>query len=109
MTQSFKYALSACGLSQQEAATFLGVSVETVKHWSAGRRTVPGGVWEMLAYLFARIENAANFAADHMADNGIGAGAFENIEADGAGPLPEGSAKIAGAMALLMALYDEPE
>lgn len=88
---------------------FLGVSASSIQSFDTGRRPVPDGVWDMMANLFARIENAANFAADHMADNGIGAGAFENIEADGADPLPEGSAKIAGAMALLMALYDEPE
>ncbi len=105
MAQSFKYALSACGLSQQEAADFLGVSLETVKHWSAGRRPVPSGVWNMMAELFQRIQDAADFAADHMTENGIDPKAYHGIDADnGTDPLPDGAAAIAGAMALLMAI-----
>lgn len=110
MTQTFKYALSACGLSQREAADFLGVSLDSVKGWAQERRPVPEGVWDMLSGLYARIENAANFAADHMAENGIDPRAYQNIDADqGDDPLPEGASKIAGAMALLMALHDKAE
>lgn len=110
MTQTFKYALSACGLSQREAADFLGVSLDSVKGWAQERRPVPKGVWDMLADLYARIENAANFAADQMADNGVDPRAYQSIDANfGDDPLPEGSSKIAGAVALLMALYDKAE
>lgn len=107
MTKTFKYARMACGLSQSEAAAYLGVSLSSVQSFDTGRRPVPDGVWSMLADLFERIQDAADFAADHMAEAGIDARAFQNVDADdGNDPLPESSAKLAGAMALLMAVRD---
>lgn len=104
----FKAALGLCGLSIREAADYLDVSMDTVKHWSAGRRPVPAGVWEMLADLFERIQDAADFAADHMAEDGIPPAAFHNLDADnGPDPLPDAAARAAGAMALLMAIADQ--
>lgn len=108
MTQSFKYALSACGLSQAEAADYLSVNIDSIKHWSSDRRPVPSGVWSMLADLFERVQDAADFAAEHMAENGIHPAAMSNIDADeGGDPLPGGATKVAGAMALLMAIKDQ--
>jgi DNA-binding XRE family transcriptional regulator len=102
---TFKSALSICGLSQQQAAEFLGVSLQSVKHWSSGRTQPPGGVWEMLVDLFERVQDAADHAADAMALDGIDPRAWANIEADtGDDPLPEGADSAAGAMALMMAV-----
>jgi DNA-binding XRE family transcriptional regulator len=102
---TFKHALSVCGLSQQQAAEFLGVSLQSVKHWSSGRSQPPEGVWRMLADLFERVQDAADFAADHMALDGIDPRAWAHIEADtGDDPLPAGADGAAGAMALLMAV-----
>lgn len=37
--------LSRLGLSLAAAAELHGVGLQTVKHWSSGRRPVPSGVW----------------------------------------------------------------
>lgn len=47
------------GLSQSEAATFLGVRPDTVKSWSAGRNGVPDGVWDQLHALAVTQARAA--------------------------------------------------
>ena len=100
---SFKSALSACGLSLSEAAEFLPARYDTVKKWAQGKNPPPQGVWEQLAELFERIQDAADYAADKMAVEGVEPRAWGNIEADtGLDPLPEGAARVAGAMALLM-------
>ena len=105
--KTFKHAIAICGLSQSEAATFLDVSLQTVKHWSSGRNRVPGGVWEMLADLFQRVQDAADHAADAMSLNGIDPRAYGSIQADtGADPLPGHAAGVAGAMSLLTAVSD---
>lgn len=107
---TFKHALSVCGLSQRQAADFLGVSLSSVKDWCAGRSRVPEGVWRLLAELFERVQDAADAAADHMALEGVDPRAWGNIEADQPrNPLPEGADSAAGAMALLMAIRDEAQ
>ena len=104
---TFKYALSICGMSQQQAADFLGVSLPSIKHWSSGRSAPPEGVWVMLADLFERVQDAADSAADVLALEGIDPRAWANVEADkGDDPLPDGADGAAGAMALLMAVSD---
>ncbi len=55
----FKYALGLCGLSQSEAAEYLGVSVSSIEKWSRGVKGPPPGVWEDLARLWAEIKKAA--------------------------------------------------
>lgn len=105
---TFKSAIAVCGLSQREAAEFLGVSLDTVKSWCAGRANPPLGVWTMLASLFEQIQNAADGAADTMNFEGINPRAFNKIEADLSGdelPVP-GALAAAGAMALLMTIAD---
>lgn len=106
---TFKSAISLCGLSQQGAADFLQVSLDTVKSWCAGRNNPPLGVWQQLASLFRQIERAADGAADIMDLEGIDPRSFNNLEADLTDDtLPtEGSMQAAGAMALLMVLADE--
>lgn len=106
---AFKYAIGVCGLSQQQAADFLDVSIDTVKSWCAGRANPPRGVWVMLANLFEQIQDAADGAADVMALEGIDPRAYNNLEADIRNDaLPnEGALQAAGAMALLMAITDQ--
>lgn len=106
---TFKSALGLCGLSQQEAADFLQVSLSAVQSWCTGRRSAPLGVWQQLASLFAQIEDAADGAADTMETNGIDLRALVNLEADlvdDALPIA-GATEAAGAMALLMVLRRE--
>ncbi|WP_457645336.1 helix-turn-helix domain-containing protein [Profundibacter sp.] len=105
--KTFKHALLACGLTQPEAAEYLGVSLGTVKKWGQGKASPPQGVWEMLADLFQRVQDAADGAADKMALDGIDQRAWSNIDADlGDDPLPGHAGSAAGAMALLMAVVD---
>lgn len=101
---TFASAIRLCGLSQPEAAEFFGVRIDTVKSWSAGRNPVPAGVWDMLADLWRRIENAADNASDHPAINDPRA--LHNIEADDPDGLPGGAVDAAGAMALLIWLAE---
>lgn len=105
---TFKSALNVCGLSQTEAADFLGVQLNSVKKWSSGTLNPPLAVWQMLASLFEQIQDAADGAADAMALEGIDPRAFNNIEADiRHDQLPtRGALGAAGAMALLMAIAD---
>ena len=101
---TLKSALAICGLSQAEAARFFDVGLQTVKHWTSGRTNPPHGVWVMLADLFEQIQDAADFAADHMVVEGVDPRAWGHIDADlGQDSLPHGT-NIAGAMALLITI-----
>ncbi|GHC79252.1 helix-turn-helix domain-containing protein [Limoniibacter endophyticus] len=105
---SFKTAIAICGLSQKEAAEFFDVSHETVASWCKGRRAVSNGVWNMLAELYEQIQDAADMAADHMAENGILPDALLSIEAETRGnDIPQPAAKAAGVAGLLMAIKDQ--
>lgn len=55
----FKLLCDRCGLSQREAADFLGARLDTVKSWASGRNRAPEGVITQLRGLFATIERAA--------------------------------------------------
>jgi hypothetical protein len=103
---TFRYCLMVCGLSQEAAAEFLGVRIDTVKSWCAGRSNPPSGVWRLLASLFEQILNTAEGAAEVMDLEGIDPRAYGAIEADIPGhELPQnGAVKAAGAMALLMSV-----
>ena len=101
---TFSAAIRLCGLSQSEAAEFLGVRLDTVKSWSAGRNRVPHGVWQMLADLWRRIEDAADAAS--MDDAILDPRALESITTDDADGLPDGADAAAGAMALLIHIAD---
>jgi hypothetical protein len=56
---TFSSAIRLCGLSRREAADYFGVRLDTVGSWSSGSNPVPPGVWDMLADLWRRIEDAA--------------------------------------------------
>ena len=104
---TFKASLSICGLSQTEAAEFLGVSLASVKDWCRGKTPPPPGVWDMLADLYARIEAAADCASPNLEPGLMDRRVMNNIAADdGAGPLPGSGDMVAGAMALLIALRE---
>lgn len=105
---TFKYALMACGLSQQEAADFLEASLQTVKDWSRNRKRVPEGVWLQIGSLYEQIQVASENAAEVMQLDGIDPRAWSSIAADLQGnELPTaGAANMAGATALLMRIAD---
>lgn len=105
---TFKSALGICGLSQQGAADYLGVSLQSVKDWSRGRSSPPIGVWEMMRDLYERIEDAAVFAVGEIDRETMPRQQMNGIIADCAlDPLPEGADGAAGALALLIALGDD--
>lgn len=60
----FKSALSICGLSQTEAASFFGVRLDTVKSWCAGRNEPPAGAWNQLRKLYNKMLDSAEDAAE---------------------------------------------
>lgn len=56
----FSYALSACGLSDGDAASYLQVSVDSIRSWKNGRRKVPSTAWQSIATLHTQIQNSAD-------------------------------------------------
>ena len=104
---TFKSALGVCGLSQQEAADFLDVSISSVKDWCRGKSAPPLGVWTQLSGLYRQIEDAADFASVRLEVDLMDRRSLNGIEADnGADPLPGGAPSTAGAMAILLAIKD---
>jgi hypothetical protein len=59
--------IDRCGLSQREAAAALGVRIDTVKSWAAGRNPTPAGVITQLRELYCQIERAAAEALAQIA------------------------------------------
>lgn len=59
MPSLFYATLQGLGLSQSEAAAFLGVRLDTVKSWCQGRRTPPAGAWAQLHELAGVQDRAA--------------------------------------------------
>ena len=105
---TFKASLAICGLSQQEAATFLDVSIQSIKDWCRGKSAPPPGVWAMLSDLYRRIETAAGFASSNLEPELMDRRVMNNVTADdGHDPLPGSGDHISGAMALLLAMQDE--
>jgi len=56
---AFSALASLCGLSLREAADFLGVKIDRVKSWGAGRNGTPPGVMDELRGLHVRQRKAA--------------------------------------------------
>lgn len=107
---TFKSAIAICGLSMKEAAELLGVSYDTAKSWSQGRNAPPMGVWRDLSDLYAKIEDAADFASSNLEPDLMALRIANNVQADdGDAPLPGHGADVAGAMALLMAVRDSAQ
>lgn len=81
MTTSFDLLRRACGLSQQEAADFIGAHVSKIKKWCAGRATPSDpAIYDTLADLEAAIETAAAQAIVAVESELKGRAAPENIE-----------------------------
>lgn len=55
MKTLFAACLSRLGLSQSQAADYLGPSINTIKSWSSGRNPVPKGIWDELRQYEAKI------------------------------------------------------
>lgn len=60
----FKYMIMACGLTQFEAAEFLGIAPETVRKYCQGKETPPEGVLEEIASLYMIIYGVGGNAAE---------------------------------------------
>ena len=65
---AFKASLAICGLTQSEAAAYLEVSLQSIKHWSSGKTSPPSGVWEELASLWEEIQQEAASIDVDLAD-----------------------------------------
>ena len=66
----FSAILRRLGLSQAEAADYLGSRLDTVKAWSSGRNNVPAGVMAELWTLADKQEAAAQQALDIWDEKG---------------------------------------
>jgi DNA-binding transcriptional regulator YiaG len=60
----------AAGLSQQDAAEFLNVRHDTIKHWSSARRPPPAGAVAQLLEVIRRQEVEASALAPLLAGAG---------------------------------------
>ncbi len=58
-----------CGLSQQEAADFHGVRIDSIKSWCSDRRSAPQGAIDELRDLYAQIRKAADTLLEHVQSN----------------------------------------
>ncbi|WP_170433163.1 helix-turn-helix domain-containing protein [Ruegeria arenilitoris] len=99
----FARSLSLSGLSQSEAAEQLGCNLSSVKHWCAGRRDVPAGIYTSLAVLCAKIQKIADARAEEIYHNGIGWPTEITRIAD----LPAGSQEMVETMAIMMLASDD--
>ena len=77
--------LSRLGLSQAEAADLHGAGIQTVKHWSSGRRPVPAGVWDDLRAYNARIMDRADAMLETWEAAGSPPIEIDDSESDGVG------------------------
>lgn len=68
MPTLFSTLRAASGLTQTEAATLFGVSINTVKKWENGSRGTPGPVIEDLANIVCDIVNSADDAVGLLQD-----------------------------------------
>jgi len=80
MTTIFSLLSQTCGLSHREAAEWLGVRLDTVKSWSAGRNGTPDRVINNLVDLAAKIDIAANEAIDCIDEVASSCGERRTIE-----------------------------
>lgn len=111
---AFRYILQQCGLSQNEAATFLEVTPNQITAWCGTGTDVPWHILDMLANLYEQIRETANDTADTLTEELLSYG-YEDIENmpdefDGFSELPCKGAKLACvAMTLLLASRPLPD
>ena len=58
--------LHTCGLSQTDAADFLGVDARIVRRWNSGYFSIPPEQWQKLEKLSAQQDRAAHEAIEEM-------------------------------------------
>lgn len=68
---AFYCLMTACGLSNQEAADFLGVSLGSIEGWKSGRRNAPDGVFSEMRTLWRSMMSAAQMAAETIEQSGV--------------------------------------
>lgn len=105
----FSTALGICGFSTlQEAADHFDVGISTVKHWAAGRRPVPGGVWTELARLYDQIVEVSEHALDTFDRDDITPEAVQAIaEHEHGSALPAPALSAVAAMFILTRMLDD--
>lgn len=104
----FSAALGLCGLTNSEAAAFLDTSESTVKHWSAGRRPVPEGVWIALAQLYDQVVEVSEHALDSLEGDQLTREALQAFaQHEHGSDLPEPALNAAAAMFVLTRLLDD--
>lgn len=102
---TFEAAIAICGLSDVEAAEFLGVSPGVIAEWKSDATAPPHDIWGRLADLYARIEDAADTTAEALEPNEMDGPELNQIQAErGIEPLPGGAGRAAGALALLLTI-----
>lgn len=99
----FKAALGICGLSNEAAAEFIGVSVDTVKKWCSGKRNVPPFAWQPIAKLYTQIVEVSEAALEALDADEINDASLALLAEDVGGErLPnEGATRAAMAMFVL--------
>lgn len=111
---AFRYMLQQCGLSQDEAATFLETTPNRIAAWCGTATEVPWPILDMLANLYEQIKQVAEDTAETLTEELLAYG-YDDIknmtdEFDGFSGLPCRGAKLACvAMTLLLASRPLPD
>lgn len=111
---TFTYILQQCGLSRDEAATFLEATPNQIVTWCADETEVPWHILDMLANLYDQIRETANNTAETLTEELLSYTHedIENMPAefDGFSELPCRGAKLACvAMTVLSASVPLPD
>lgn len=61
-----KVMLARCGLSQTDAADFVGKDARMVRRWISGELPMPVALWQLLVDLCARQDRAANVEIEKL-------------------------------------------
>lgn len=96
---AFRYMLQQCGLSQDEAATFLETTPNQIAAWCGTETKVPWHILDILANLYEQIRETANDTADTLTEELLSYG-YDDIknmpdEFDRFSDLPCQGAKLA--------------
>lgn len=104
----FKTACHVCGLSSvSETGEFFGINDSTIKHWWAGRRWPPQGVWVQLATLYDQIIETSEHALDAFDEEISSSGIQALAEHEFGEPLPAHARDAAMAMFVLTRFHEQ--
>jgi hypothetical protein len=108
---NFDRAMGICGLSTRAGAEIFDCEFSRVVAWRLGQEEAPEAVWDMLADLYSRIDEAAVLAQEAFAEREIeplefGKGITVDIEGD---DLPVGVQYAAGTLATLRHLHERAQ